>query len=708
MDLELSGADLEEQGDGLEVLPTPITAAEAPRPRRPSQLGSAVPPPPPAPPPSPLDRTMPPQPRVPVEELGPLPESEEELEAEPEPMESAPTRVEREEDIIAAHSGTAPLGGPRLLIIGGNNRGKEFPLKLAVNSIGRGMDNDVVLADIAVSRKHTLVCFEGNQFVVRDLGSGNGTLLNSKRVDTTPLQDGDQLELGNTLLRFVNPVAAQPLAQMSTVITPRDAIDGLASSPAVKTLDIPGRGRERTAATVAPGSRFRKRLLIFGSVGVIALLALMIGVKAILVSRQKQQQPTAAVKKPDEVLAEAFREGISEFNSRNWEKAREHFLKVLALAPNQGSVRQYVDKAGAEILARDALAKAKTHVDARRFVDARQELAKIKRGPGGYQSSYQAEADALAQKLESLQVKALCDEARGLREKGELAAALEKVREAQGISPANTEARALASELADAQAGTKKGGKPDKPVKPDRPVKPDKPDKPVKHAVKPDKPVKHAVKPDKPVKPEKPDKPIKLSPSGQGKAAIALYKKRQFGPAYEAMNQFAAAQPAKKQKAAKALAKAIYDVGQNWARADKVAGNPSQALQYYRAALAADAKIEKGSHQKALKEQIVKAARAAAASELARKNYRAAYQAVQAGQQAGGNDPGLQKVVAALELRAQEIFNKGYTIHKSNLAGARRLWQEVLQMVPKSSAIYRKAYDYLNSGGRGSQDEDED
>jgi hypothetical protein len=572
------------------------------------------------------------------------------------------------------------------------------------------MDNDVVLADIAVSRKHTLVCFEGNQFVVRDLGSGNGTLLNSKRVDTTPLQDGDQLELGNTLLRFVSPVAAAPLASLSTVITPRGALEAEGPAAGVKTLDIPGR-RERTAATVVPGaSRFRKRLLIFGSVGVIALLGLMIGVKAILVSRQKQQLQATAAKKPDEVLAEAFREGISEFHNRNWEKAREHFQKVLALAPNQGHVRQYVDKAGAEIIARDALAKAKAHLDARRFAEARKELAKIKKGYQGYQSAYQADSEALAQKLEGLEVKALCDEARALKEKGELAAALEKARSAQAISPSNAEARTLVAELADGHG--KKPGKPDKPDKPDRPAKPDKPDKPDR-PVKPDRPhpTKHAVKPDRPVKPDKPDKPdkpIKVTPSGQAKAALALYKKRQWGEAYQAMNAFASAQPAKKQKAAKALAKAIYDVGQSWARAEKSGSNPSAALAYYRMALVADAKIEKGSHQKALKELIVKAARAAAASELARKNYRAAFQAVQLGQQAGGHDPGLQKVIAALEQRAQDLFQKGYTIHKSNLPQARKLWQEVLQMVPKTSAIYQKAYGWLNSGGRGSQDEDED
>ena len=97
--------------------------------------------------------------------------------------------------------GAPQANAPQLLIIGGNNRGREYPLHFGDNSIGRGVDNDVILADIAVSRKHTIICWEQGQFMVRDLGSGNGTLYNGKRVDNHQLRDGDQLELGNKIGR---------------------------------------------------------------------------------------------------------------------------------------------------------------------------------------------------------------------------------------------------------------------------------------------------------------------------------------------------------------------------------------------------------------------------------------------------------------------------------------------------------------------------
>jgi pSer/pThr/pTyr-binding forkhead associated (FHA) protein/tetratricopeptide (TPR) repeat protein len=755
--LEISGADLvpEVSPDALEE-ETPSAAAQPPpRPRRPSSMpphrsdgrGSYGPDPAgpaplrsdgrssygpdpagPAPlaggPPSPFDHTMPPQPRMPVAfeplrsdgrgSYGSDPADPAPLAGEPEvepaensgvePLEAAPTRVEREEDIIAGEDGATPqVLGPRLLVIGGNNRGKEFPLKFGDNSIGRGMDNDAVLADIAVSRKHTLVCFELDHFVVRDLGSGNGTLLNGKRVETHRLQDGDQLELGNTLLRFLSPATVEPLAQMSTVITPRDQVQGVAVGPEARhaTLDIPRRARRETMKAAQPAGR-TKKLLVFGGLGVLALLGLMIGVKAIIGSKKKQPE-VAAVKarQPDQVVAEEYSAGIREFNAKNWEKAGDHFGKALALAPSQASVRHYLEQAKAEIVARDALEKGRTNLAASDFAAARKELAKIKAD-----SAYRADAEALVRRVDEAQVRSLLDSARSLKETGNVEAALEKLKEAQAIAPTASAVQALHAELTE-PSGAKKDSKKDGAHKashaPTPIVKATPPSKGSKGT-----PVKKGT-PKAVTKTQQDTKPIKVTPSGQGKAALALYKKKQWGQALQAMKEFAAAQRGKKQKAANALADAIQAVGQNWGRAEKAAGNPALALGYYKAALAADARIERGSHQKALKEQLVKAARGAASTALARKQYRAAYDAVKEGERYGGKgDPALQRIVAALEKAAQQVFDKAYYLKSSNLAKARQLWQEVLRMVPPGSPIYQKAYGWLNSGGRGSQDEDED
>src|SRR6476660_9765037 len=89
-----------------------------------------------------------------------------------------------------------------LNVIGGADRGKRFDLTLPETRIGRGADQDVVLSDIAVSRRHVTVHQEGVRYRIRDLGSGNGTLVNGQRVDSHILVDGDHIEIGQTVMRF--------------------------------------------------------------------------------------------------------------------------------------------------------------------------------------------------------------------------------------------------------------------------------------------------------------------------------------------------------------------------------------------------------------------------------------------------------------------------------------------------------------------------
>src|SRR5437879_1372871 len=89
-----------------------------------------------------------------------------------------------------------------LLVIGGNDRGKRFDLAGPETRVGRGTDQDVVLSDIAVSRRHFTVVFDGSRYKVKDLGSGNGTLVNGQRVDNYVLNDGDNIEIGQTVMRF--------------------------------------------------------------------------------------------------------------------------------------------------------------------------------------------------------------------------------------------------------------------------------------------------------------------------------------------------------------------------------------------------------------------------------------------------------------------------------------------------------------------------
>ena len=68
--------------------------------------------------------------------------------------------------------------------------------------IGRLPECDVVLSDPNVSRRHAEVRREGNDFVVVDLDSTNGTRVNGAGVRERRLTDGDEITVGSTTLRF--------------------------------------------------------------------------------------------------------------------------------------------------------------------------------------------------------------------------------------------------------------------------------------------------------------------------------------------------------------------------------------------------------------------------------------------------------------------------------------------------------------------------
>src|ERR1041384_1678726 len=90
------------------------------------------------------------------------------------PMSAAPALSEDEATRPRAQMPTA--GTPRMILKGAAGDGTEFPLG-ENNILGRSTTASVRLADREVSRKHSQVDKEGEDYVLRDLGSSNGTFL---------------------------------------------------------------------------------------------------------------------------------------------------------------------------------------------------------------------------------------------------------------------------------------------------------------------------------------------------------------------------------------------------------------------------------------------------------------------------------------------------------------------------------------------------
>jgi len=82
----------------------------------------------------------------------------------------------------------------------GPHAGESFTLGEQTR-LGRSADNDICLEDAKASRHHALIQHEGNSYVVSDLGSSNGTLLNGERLQQPAiLKDTDTIQIGDTRL----------------------------------------------------------------------------------------------------------------------------------------------------------------------------------------------------------------------------------------------------------------------------------------------------------------------------------------------------------------------------------------------------------------------------------------------------------------------------------------------------------------------------
>ncbi len=90
----------------------------------------------------------------------------------------------------------------RLIGVRGPLAGRTFELSDQPLSLGRAADNHIAIASPRASRHHAQIRREGAAFVLYDLGSGNGTLVNGQRIQRALLQPGDLIDIGDEVFRF--------------------------------------------------------------------------------------------------------------------------------------------------------------------------------------------------------------------------------------------------------------------------------------------------------------------------------------------------------------------------------------------------------------------------------------------------------------------------------------------------------------------------
>jgi pSer/pThr/pTyr-binding forkhead associated (FHA) protein len=95
-----------------------------------------------------------------------------------------------------------PPGNALLIVQRGPNAGARFLLEGERTTAGRRPDSDIFLDDVTVSRRHAEFLRRDARFVVRDVGSLNGTYVQRDRIDEAVLRLGDEVQIGKYRLIF--------------------------------------------------------------------------------------------------------------------------------------------------------------------------------------------------------------------------------------------------------------------------------------------------------------------------------------------------------------------------------------------------------------------------------------------------------------------------------------------------------------------------
>ena len=124
------------------------------------------------------------------------------------PLVDTPERRERPSWVQDARAGVAEPG--KYLAYEEGGRHVVMPISREWTRIGRSLAADLRFDDATVSRRHALVVSQGDDVRVLDDRSLNGIFVNGRRVEWSPLVDGDEITIGRHQLFYLDTVSVAP------------------------------------------------------------------------------------------------------------------------------------------------------------------------------------------------------------------------------------------------------------------------------------------------------------------------------------------------------------------------------------------------------------------------------------------------------------------------------------------------------------------
>jgi cell division septation protein DedD len=174
----------------------------------------------------------------------------------------------------------------RLTIIKGFNKGEVFPLEADEIIIGRGEENEIVLNIAEVSRTHAVLTKAEEGYMIKDLGSTNGTYVDKKKIGGKYLlKPGDTVMLGDAIYMTyqadVDPeetlIAPRPeeiSAPDVTAVTSRPA--PVPSEPAPQTTPKKSRTKEEVLSMAEVAEEKKGKTWLWAGIGCVVVIFFLI------------------------------------------------------------------------------------------------------------------------------------------------------------------------------------------------------------------------------------------------------------------------------------------------------------------------------------------------------------------------------------------------------------------------------------------------
>jgi pSer/pThr/pTyr-binding forkhead associated (FHA) protein len=90
-----------------------------------------------------------------------------------------------------------------VVVVQGYGAGMEYLLTKEHTVIGREKGVDIALKDALVSREHAAILYREGHYLLKDLGSTNGTRIGGTLINQADLHHGDKFRIGDTILQFI-------------------------------------------------------------------------------------------------------------------------------------------------------------------------------------------------------------------------------------------------------------------------------------------------------------------------------------------------------------------------------------------------------------------------------------------------------------------------------------------------------------------------